>query len=49
MENNGLNFNHKLKLFKKGTFIFLEGDPASDLYLIKSGVVNYGANLIPAN
>lgn len=39
MENNGLNFNHKLKLFKKGTFIFLEGDPASDLYLIKSGVV----------
>lgn len=39
MENSKLNFNHKLKLFKKGTFIFLEGDPTSDLYLIKSGAV----------
>lgn len=39
MENIGLNFNHKLKPFKTGTFIYLEGDPASVLYLIKSGMV----------
>ncbi len=39
MENIGLNFNHKLKDFKAGTFIFLEGDPAAELYLIKSGTV----------
>lgn len=39
MENHGLNLNHKLKVFKKGTFMFLEGDPAIQLYLIKSGLV----------
>lgn len=39
MENSGLNFNHKLKAFKAGTFLFLEGDPASNLYLIKSGMI----------
>lgn len=39
MENIGLNYNHKLKAFKTGAFIFLEGDPAAELYLIKSGMV----------
>lgn len=39
MENNGLNLNHKLKAFKAGTFIYLEGNPATELYLIKSGMV----------
>lgn len=39
MENTGLNLNHKLKVYKKGTFIFLEGDQATGVYLIKSGAV----------
>jgi len=39
MKKNDVNFNHKLNSFKVGTFIYLEGNPASDFYLIKSGVV----------
>lgn len=39
MELIGLNLNNKLKAFKAGTFIFLEGNPASELYLIKSGMI----------
>lgn len=40
MEKHGFNLSHnKLKVFKAGTFIFLEGDPATELYLIKSGLI----------
>lgn len=39
MENNGLNLNHKLKVYKKETFVFLEGDQATGVYLIKTGTV----------
>lgn len=39
MPKNKLNLNQKLTAFKKGTFLFLEGNPASELFLIKSGLV----------
>ncbi len=39
MNNSELKLIQKLKSFKTGTFVFLEGNPASEFYLIKSGTV----------
>jgi CRP/FNR family transcriptional regulator len=39
MEESSFNPNGYLQTFKKGNFIYLEGDPANKLYMIQSGSV----------
>ncbi|MGE5581004.1 MAG: Crp/Fnr family transcriptional regulator [Bacillota bacterium] len=39
MSNSDIDFSDKLKTFKKGNIVFLEGTPAVDLYMLKSGAV----------
>jgi CRP-like cAMP-binding protein len=39
MGKDGFNLNNYLKSFKKGNFIYLEGDPATGLFLMQSGSV----------
>ena len=39
MRNNNFDLNNNLKSFKKGNFIYLEGNSATELFMIKSGSV----------
>ncbi len=39
MEKSSFNLNNYLQTFKKGNFIYLEGDPATRFFMIQSGSV----------